>query len=293
MIEISVIIPTWNGASRISLGLESLARQNLTPDRYEIVVVDDGSDDDLERVVGEFTARYPRLSTRFVRIDHSGVNAARNAGIANSRGRLVALFDDDEEAPPGYLELIVQLADEHPDCAGVGGRCRLKEAGFRTCASCQIGEASLPIAGAGRSDRLLGGNMAVRREVFDEVGLFDVSISGRGDETEWFHRAGRSFWYDEQAFIWHRRDHMSLAELLASGYRQGKSVPIAVDRMGGEPWQPSPRRMARYLAHGITKRCTNGLLQEARELGSLSTWVRLKVPDRRGVLAEPTPDRNN
>lgn len=278
--DLSVVIPTWNGAARIVPTLESLARQSMSPTRFELVVVDDGGIDDLGRVVREFADRHPDLQVRYVRIDHSGVNAARNAGIVNSSKHLVMLIDDDEDVPPGHLALAVDLIAGHPERPGVGGPAKLKDAGFRTCSSCHIGEASLPIDGAGPTERLLGGNMVVRREVFEEFGLFDESISGRGDETEWFHRVGGSFWYDERLFVWHRRDHLTVRTLLATGFRQGRSVPIAAERIGEQPWRPSATRLARYLAHGISKRCTNGVLQESRELGSLTTWVRMQVLDQ-------------
>lgn len=281
--DVSVVIPTWNGAARIPSALRSLAEQTLDPERFEIVVVDDGGTDGLGQVVDRFADLHPEITIRYVHIEHAGVNAARNAGITNSSGRLVMLLDDDEDAPVDFLARVVAIMEDRPDVPGVGGPCELKGSGFRTCATCRIGDASLPVAGAGTTERLLGGNMVVRREVFDEVGLFDVAISGRGDETEWFHRADRQFWYDESLFLWHRRDHMTLRELLATGFHQGRSVPIAARRMGGPEWRPSAMRMGRYLGHGISKRCVNGLLQEARSLGALSTWVGMRLPGRRSA----------
>lgn len=280
--DISVVVPTWNGAARISPLLVSLAGQTLYADRFEVVVADDGSEDGTQKVVHDFGALHPHLSLRYVRIPHGGVNAARNAGVIAAAGEVVILLDDDEEAPADHLARVVSILAERPDLPGVGGPALLKGASYRTCDTCRIGEASLPVAGSGLTPRLLGGNMAVRRELFDEIGLFDADISGRGDETEWFHRAQREFWYDESLFIWHRRDHLSVPALLSRGFQQGRSVPLAVQRMGDGEWRPSGRRLVRYLGHGFSKRCVNGFLQEARELGSTATWITMKLR-RRGA----------
>lgn len=285
--DIAVVIPTWNGAARIVPALESLAQQTLARDRFEVVVADDGSKDRTEEVVGDFRSRHPDLNLRYVRIPHGGVNAARNAGIGASAGRSVMLLDDDEEAPADHLERVVELMADRPDLPGVGGPYYLKDPAYRTCDRCRIGEQSLPISGGGLTPRLFGGNMVVRRELFDEVGLFDADISGRGDETEWFHRSSREFWYDEDLFVWHRRDHLSVPALLATGFRQGRSVPLAARRMGDSEWRPSPRKLARYLGHGLSKRCVRGFLQAARELGSTAAWVGMRLTGRKAGIAGP------
>ena len=114
--------------------------------------------------------------------------------------------------------------------------------------------------------------MAIRRKVFDEIGQFDAEISGRGDENEWFERADRFFRYDSSLYVWHRRDHMSLGHLLITGYRQGRSVPLLHQKLG-ENWTPSMSNAPRYVGHAVRRRCVNGLLQAARECGSIWTWA--------------------
>jgi glycosyltransferase involved in cell wall biosynthesis len=271
--DISIVIPTWNGAGRIVGAIDSLAAQTLATDRFEIVVVDDGSVDGTADVVRQWTHSHPDFAVNCHRQANGGVNAARNAGILASRARYIMLLDDDEMAPADHLQRVVTLLDARCGLPGAGGPYRLTgDQPFRTCSRCRIGEARLPIDGAGPTERLLGGNMTVRRTVFDEVGLFDPDISGRGDETEWFARAGRSFWYDEALFVWHRRDHMTLRQLLRTGYRQGQSVPRLHEKVGDVDWRPSPAKVVRYLGHAVRRRCVNGLLQASREAGSVVSW---------------------
>jgi glycosyltransferase involved in cell wall biosynthesis len=99
-----VVIPTFNDVGRIGDALASIVNQTLPP--AEIVVCDDGSEDDTERFVREFSAghadgvlvRYIRLAAR------AGAAAARNAGIAAARGEWIANCDSDDVWAPAKLE---------------------------------------------------------------------------------------------------------------------------------------------------------------------------------------------
>jgi glycosyltransferase involved in cell wall biosynthesis len=271
--DITVVIPTWNRGQRLHTTLESLAGQTLATDRYEVVVIDDGSVDDTSAVAERFARAHSQLDVRCLRQRNGGVNSARNAGIRAARAQIVSFLDDDESAPPRHLERIVQLLGAHPDVAGVGGPYR-EAAGtrLRTCAKCSVGAVQLPVTGTGETRRLLGGNMSLRRSAFDEVGMFDEVLSGRGDETEWFHRAGLRFLYVEDLFIWHRRDDFTRTELCRVQFRQGRALPLSAEKQG-RPWEPSARRLLQRIGHALLRRCDQGLFLAAREIGAFTTWV--------------------
>ena len=135
--------------------------------------------------------------------------------------------------------------------------------------------------------------MAIRRRVFDEVGLFDERISGRGDETEWFHRAGLVFRYDQSLIIWHTREGATISSLVAAGYRQGRAVPLAMAQIDAGTWKPRLSRVWRFVGHAVRRRCVNGLLQASRELGALrGSWAEgwLDVLARPGAVDESDHD---
>src|SRR6266487_2044376 len=92
---ISVVIPTFNRAAMLSATLESLANQRLPKNRYEVVVVDDGSEDNTPEVCRDFASR---MQLNYLHIDNSGISAAKNTGILASRGRILLFFDDDDIA---------------------------------------------------------------------------------------------------------------------------------------------------------------------------------------------------
>jgi glycosyltransferase involved in cell wall biosynthesis len=108
MTDVSVVVPTRNRAELLPLTLRSALLQRDV--ELEVIVVDDGSDDDTANVVASIDD--PRV--RLVRHDHPrGVSAARNSGIAAARGRWLALLDDDDVWAPD--KLTSQLAAARQD----------------------------------------------------------------------------------------------------------------------------------------------------------------------------------
>src|SRR5579864_9483261 len=89
---ISVVIPSLNRAPLLRASLESLSRQTLGPERYEIIVVDDGSTDETANVCRQFAARAP---LRYFYIKNSGISAAKNLGIFAASAPILLFFDDD------------------------------------------------------------------------------------------------------------------------------------------------------------------------------------------------------
>lgn len=97
---VSIIIPCYNMAGFLPDSLSSLANQSFRD--FEVVIVDDCSSDDTERVVGVFSKK---LDIRFFRLKkHSNTATARNFGIKNSQGKLVAFLDADDVLLPDSLE---------------------------------------------------------------------------------------------------------------------------------------------------------------------------------------------
>lgn len=108
---VSVIIPTWNRASRVSLAIDSVVAQ--TYPSWEAIVVDDGSTDDTATVVAERSAADSRI--RYVFQSNRGVSAARNRGLAMAEGDYIAFLDSDDVWEPWKLELQIRCLRYCPD----------------------------------------------------------------------------------------------------------------------------------------------------------------------------------
>jgi glycosyltransferase involved in cell wall biosynthesis/LmbE family N-acetylglucosaminyl deacetylase len=108
MPKISVIIPTYNRAGFLEEAIESVLQQTFTD--WELIVVDDGSTDETEQVVARFGKRVISLYQ-----EHTGVCAARNAGLAAARGEWVSFLDSDDRMLPHNLESLAAILEAKPE----------------------------------------------------------------------------------------------------------------------------------------------------------------------------------
>lgn len=284
----SVAIPTWNRADLLADCLRSLRGQEYPPDRFEIVVVDDGSADATADVVRGFAAG-PAPEVRYVGLPHGGLNRARNAGLAASRGDPICFVDDEADAPPGWLRAVADGVRRHPEAGCLGGaiRVRFEARPPRICKMeswLREGEQDFgPVEKA--VTRVNGGNLIVRRWALDRIGRFNDALSGPGDETEWEDRLTRAaipIVYLPSAWLWHRRPASILGPLtlLRRRFRQGGGYAAYVRVTGGDlSVGPPLRAIPFYLAHALRRACFGALLEVSWKLGFV--WEATRHPGRR------------
>jgi glycosyltransferase involved in cell wall biosynthesis len=182
--SLSVVIPTRDRPDYLAVALGSIVPQAAQAGA-EVLVVDDGARSSARRVAESAGARYVALGAP------RGLNAARNTGLDETSGDLVAFVDDDVEAQPGWLDALVEAARAHPDIEVFAGRirARIEDHPLRSC-----GREGPPITflDLGDEDRKVpfawGANMTIRRSAFDRVGRFDPAHGLYGDEQEWQER---------------------------------------------------------------------------------------------------------
>jgi len=109
MIQISVVVCTYNRAELLNGALKSLLEQSLDPERYEIIIVDNVSTDNTPEVVKTFQEMYPKHTITRVYEPRQGLGYARNTGFKNARGRYVAYIDDDAIAGHDWLKNALEL----------------------------------------------------------------------------------------------------------------------------------------------------------------------------------------
>jgi glucosyl-dolichyl phosphate glucuronosyltransferase len=297
---VSVVIPTRNRADLLSDALGSLMEQDYPADRYEILVVDDGSIDDTPSVVEALAQAHSKPRLSLLRQPAKNQNAARNRGVSKAKGELIAFLDDDELAPANWLSGLVAGCMRHPDADVVGGpyQLRLEASTPRVC------EAHWPgVDGAwgwGESEKeaehVVGGNMLIRRRALIRTGKFNESLQGWYDETEWMfrhRRGGGQIVYLPSVPIWHRRGAADL--LLRKRLRKnhssgrlearfhhtfGRSVRLrkypSIGRWEARSHHTFGRSVPvlfhvyltlRHLGHAVLFRCSGGLTEAAYSLG--------------------------
>ena len=97
MYKVSVIVPVYNTEKYLKKCLDSLVHQTLK--EIEIILINDGSTDNSQKIIDEYVLKYPKLFKVFSQ-KNSGQAVARNLGIKNSKGEFIAFADSDD-----YLEI--------------------------------------------------------------------------------------------------------------------------------------------------------------------------------------------
>src|SRR5215210_9493723 len=118
--RVSVVIPCYNQAHFLGEAIRSVLSQSYP--HFEVVVVDDGSQDHTREVASGYARDDPRV--KLVSQQNRGLAEARNRGLAESVGEYVVFLDSDDCLLPGALEAGVRDLEAHPGCAFVSGQYR-------------------------------------------------------------------------------------------------------------------------------------------------------------------------
>ena len=172
---VSVVIPVFNGEVFLREVVQSVLAQEYSA--LEIIVVDDGSTDGSASV----TTALPG-PVRYLHQTNSGPAAARNRGIEQAQGSLIAFADSDDLWPAAKLELQLPYLIRDPASEIVMGRIqqvRLSETAIDQVQTPQFGEPAFSVN---------LGSAIIRKSVFERVGLFDETMR-YSEDVDWFMRA--------------------------------------------------------------------------------------------------------
>ncbi len=220
MKKISIVIATYNRWESLLVTLRSVAAQGLSPELWECVVVNNNSTDQTAATIEEFVASHPELHIRYCFKLRQGLSWARNCGIEQSEGEIVAIIDDDEVINEGFAAAYIALFEAYPQATSAGGKIIPR---YESCRPRWMSHyTELPIANPldlGEKERQFpagripgGGNMAIRRSALELYGVFDPALgrTGKrligGEESDLFERlecGGEQCWYCPGAVMWH------------------------------------------------------------------------------------------
>ena len=193
MIDVSVIIPTFNRSQMLSRALSSVARQRQLPS--EVIVVDDGSTDDTRRKVAMIEDSSP-LHLRYHFQANRGPAAARNAGIKIARRNHLAFLDSDDEWHRDKLALQYQALVSNPEYLVSHTMERwyrngehLNQKKYHIPGHDDIFDQALRLCCVGMS------TVMVRRELFDRYGKFDETLRCCEDYDFWLRVAAVEKFY--------------------------------------------------------------------------------------------------
>jgi GT2 family glycosyltransferase len=210
----SIIIPNWNGARHLPTCLDSLRRQSYS--NFEVMVVDNGSTDgSLELLERD----YPKVKVVALP-ENRGFAGGVNAGIRETRGEIVAVFNNDAEADPRWLEELAKALARHPE-AGMATpkvllfdqRDVINSAGDFYGVDGVPGNRGVWQRDEGQFDReeyvfgAAGVAAAYRRAMLDEIGFFDEGLISYCEDVDLAWRAQLAGWkcvYVPRAVVYHK-----------------------------------------------------------------------------------------
>ena len=120
-VEASVCICTFNGAPRIPLVLEALARQDCPPEQWDVLVVD-SSTDNSKALAEAGCARLFGARARVITEDRPGLSFARERAAQEARGEIICFLDDDNIPEPDFVTQTIRAFKEHPRAGCLGGK---------------------------------------------------------------------------------------------------------------------------------------------------------------------------
>jgi glucosyl-dolichyl phosphate glucuronosyltransferase len=228
---VSVIVPTRNRAASLAQSLGHLARQAVPHDwEVELLVVDNGSADATLDVAA--TGSVAGVPARVLTEPLPGVSRARNAGARAATGSVLAFLDDDVRPPPEWLEALAWpiLRGEAAATVSLFRASEGRDAAWMTKAdrNSLIAESSIDP----QHPFLVGGSMAIRRDLFESIGGFEVELGpgalGAGGEdillTHQLHDRGEKVLcvtdvVVEHAFDTSKLNHAAMVKRAAQGAR--------------------------------------------------------------------------
>ncbi|MEQ9355987.1 glycosyltransferase [Coleofasciculus chthonoplastes] len=191
---VSVIIPVYNDAERLKLCLEALENQTYPKTGYEVIVVDNASDEaaDIKGVVAQFGQAIAAYEST------PGSYAARNKGISLAKGEVIAFTDADCIPESDWIEKGVEHLLDVPNCGLVAGKIEIffKDSTRLTTVELYESLMALPQQEFLENHRYgATANVFTWRNVIKDVGAFDASLKSSGD-VEWGQRV-HSYGYQQ------------------------------------------------------------------------------------------------
>lgn len=181
---VSVIVPVYNNRDQLKICLDALASQTYPQDQYEIIVVDNNSDQDIKGIVSQFQKAILTYEKK------RGSYAARNKGISMAKGEILAFTDSDCIPHKSWLESGVSTLLSTPNCGLVGGKIEMffqipeKPNAIEIYDSMKNLQQKMYIE---KHHYGATANIFTFKKIFDIVGYFDATLKSGGD-CEWGRR---------------------------------------------------------------------------------------------------------
>lgn len=197
----SIVVPTYARPEQLATCLESLTHLDYPGDRFEVIVVDDGSPNPLNEVVKPFQAQ---LTIQLIRQDNAGPASARNTGAYHAGGDFLIFIDDDCQIHPNSLKVIATYFHDHPEVLLGGDTINKLSDNIYSAASQLLLDYlySYYNADCHQPSFFTSNNMALARDKFQQIGGFNTNFSLAAAEDRefcdrWLHQGNKMIYIPE------------------------------------------------------------------------------------------------
>lgn len=238
--KVSVIVITFNRVKLLKKCIRSLNNQNSDKKFYEIIVINDGSTDGTEKLVKDLKKKYNNL--KYFCQTHKGYAHARNFGIKESSGEIIAFIDDDCIAKKDWVKNIYDSHKNNKEFYVIGGRTKafirknkynlIKE----QCSSFYI---MRQILSQKKLNKWKGKNvlydlptcnLSFKKKIFNKIGYFDTShpfVSWEDNELNWrLYKKGHPILYNPNMIVKHLHP-LNLIKFVRKAFEEGITVSLA------------------------------------------------------------------
>jgi glycosyltransferase involved in cell wall biosynthesis len=245
-IKLTVVICTYNRAGYLHDTLQDLSEQNASFDSFEVLVINNNSTDGTSTVCEIFEKTNPQV--HFVRVveERQGLSFARNRAVREANSNTLLYIDDDVRLPADYVSTALNYIHNRPSVMSAGGPIDVL---FDHGDPDWIPKELMPMFGyhdLGEDDRLYpslnfprGGNMIIRKSVFDAFGYFDTELGRKGgnllgsEEKAFFERLRKNgielhYWADMKLFHRIGKERLSKKFIRKQSIGIGKSERLRV-----------------------------------------------------------------
>jgi len=257
----SIIIPTYNRPDKLADCLKSLSRLDYPHDRFEVIVIDDGSKPSPQTEAACFS---DQLDLTLLTQTNAGPAAARNQGASKAGGEFLAFIDDDRTPFPDWLQKLANRFAVVPNHA-IGGRTlnALPENPY-SIASQNLIDAGYayhnPIAG--QASFFASNNLAVPAAHFHSIGGFDITFKTSEDRDfcdRWRH-SGFRMTYAPEILIYHSHS-VNFCAFWQCQFNYGKGAyryHQARARRGTGRFRPDPKFYLELISKSFIQERGNG-----------------------------------
>ncbi len=214
--DISIIIPTYNRKTQLKNCLSSIFSQDYPKQNFEVIVVDNNSNDGTDSFIKKLQIKYDNLI--YLKQPHRGPAAVRNLGVSNAKCEIIGFTDDDCVLDKDWIKQMVEMHKKNPFVAAVGGHTWVDSKNLKAVVSQFLANGGIKTNINGKQEIIFlpTCNVSLKRKILEQEKFNTLFSYPGGEDLEYFWRLfkeGFSLKYEPKIYVFHDRPNAILKHL--------------------------------------------------------------------------------